>query len=153
MPVPFGFSVGDFVSLGELIYRIILALGDRRGSCADYQNLIDSLNSLMRCLRTTSAVFLTYSFDYNAGLGNLDPSVVNGIRHELACCKKLLEDFLCVSLKYTNSLLPGRETSSIKREWRKIAWSIFRREDVKTLDRNLQTHVQAFQLYSFTICW
>jgi hypothetical protein len=153
MVVPFGISIGDFIAVGDLAYRVIRLLQESRGSCVDYRCLISSLSSLNRCLQTTSAVFLGHSFNHGMGLNRLDDAVVNGIIHETACVRKLLEDFLIASQKYTESLLPEQLKQSVKGEWRKIKWTLSSTGDVLRLHRDLQSHIQAFQLYAFTLCW
>jgi len=153
MAVPFGVSIGDFITLGDVAYRVILALQQTRGSCADFRNLISSLSSLNRCLQTTSAVFLSHSFNHGAGMDRPDDAVVNGIVHEIVCVRKLLENFLISTRKYTESLLPEQLRRRAKGEWRKITWSLCRTADVCQLQRDLQLHLQAFHLFAFTLCW
>jgi hypothetical protein len=151
MVIPFGISLGDFIAVGNLVYLTIQALGNSRGSSTDYQDLITSLSSLGRSVRTTAAEFLSLSFEDGTTGGRPDVAAVNGIKHELACCKGLLEDFLLRCNKFTETLLPGRCENRIKSDWRKVTWHLWRKDDVQRLHRDLQTHVQAFQLYAFTV--
>jgi hypothetical protein len=154
MVVPFGVSVGDFVSAGDLVYRIVKALNSSRGSCSDYKDLLCALSSLDQCLRTTSAVVLSLSFENgDRPYDNNVASIANGIKHELDCCKQLLEEFLLSSWKYAESLLNGRPGKRFKDEWNKVRWFLYKKEDIDRLLRDLKSHIQAFQLYALAFCW
>lgn len=149
--VEFGFSLGDFVAVGDLVFRVTKALKERGGSSDDFTRLTTSLDSLLRCLRVTSAIILELSFDRRSGSAEPEPSVLNGIKHALEECQKLLRSFLKASENYTLTLLPQSKRYSLSREWSKIKWLTCER-DVKRLERDLNLHVQAFQVYSMAIC-
>ncbi|KAL5340444.1 hypothetical protein BJX70DRAFT_396695 [Aspergillus crustosus] len=79
-----------------------------------------------------------------------EQAFLNGISYELRCCRDLLDRFLENSYKYTTSLLPSDRAKGfwenqpnvttraqkeyrrekLEREWRKISWVVFQREDV-----------------------
>jgi hypothetical protein len=141
------------VCVGELLHKTVSALNKSRGSAADYKALLCALSSMDQCLRTTSTVVLSLSFEREDGNLKNNTAVTNGIKHELDCCQRLLEDFLESSWKYTKSLLKGRPGKRIIDEWRKVTWFIYKMEDVQKLERDLRTHIQAFQLYAIAIAW
>ncbi|KAF8542808.1 hypothetical protein BDD12DRAFT_802570 [Trichophaea hybrida] len=101
MAPPFGFSIGDFIAVANLT-QIVDGLNGSYG----IQTLCTTLTSLQKSLQILSPVFLDLLFR-ESGSNNSrptrspDPAVVNGIKHELGCCTKLMNDFLEASRKYT----------------------------------------------------
>lgn len=146
----FGFSIGDFLAVGDLARRIVEALNDSRGATAEYKSLCELLLSFNRALYAASAIFF---YPSSSAVSRPDTASLNGIRHEMECCKRLMNDFLATSRIYTESLLNGRPGRRFKDEWRKITWCLYRVDDVRKLQANLQGHIGAFQLYTFAITW
>jgi hypothetical protein len=50
MPVPFGFSAGDFIAGIKLLKDAFKALSDTRGATENYSKLIETLDSLEKIL-------------------------------------------------------------------------------------------------------
>ena len=46
----FGFSVGDFLAVAELAYKLGKALSDTKGAAKEYQELITELNVVHKVL-------------------------------------------------------------------------------------------------------
>lgn len=146
MPVPFGFSIGDFIAVAELARDIAKALDDSRGSRAGVARLIALLYSLDRAIQVASGIFLSSSRTANRGnFANAGP--LNGMSYEADRCKRLMEEFMESSRKYTEALQNGRG-SNLKQSWRKITWCLFKEQDVNQLHDNLQTHIHAFEIYA-----
>lgn len=139
MAVPFGVSIGDFIAVGSLTHQIITALSDSRGSKAEYKDLISLLSSLKWALQAVSGQF----FELASSEG-VDAAFGNGLKHQLGLCTKTMEDFLLSSQKYTESLLPDDRKKNFRKEFRKITWCLFKKEDVQQLYSTLQGHIQAF---------
>lgn len=135
----FGFSVGDFLSVGSLAYRIITALGDSRGSKAEYKGLISVLSSLQHTVNIVSTHFIGL-----VNSGGVDAALCNGIKHQLGLCTAAMEEFLHSSQKYTESLLPNDRRMNFRDEFRKITWCLFKKDDVQKLHSTLERHIQAF---------
>lgn len=147
MAIPFGFSIGDFIAVADLARSIVRALSESRGSTADYKSLCEVLFSLDRSLHVASAIFLHPS----SGPGtSLDMGPLNGIHYELGRCRRLMEEFLISSKKYTEALLNG-QGSRFKREWRKVTWCLYKTEDVQKLQENLKGHLDAFNFYTSAV--
>lgn len=134
----FGFSVGDFITVGSLAYRVITALSDNRGSRAEYKELTSVLSSLRQTLNVVATHFLEL-----ASSGDVDVALYNGLRHQLGLCTAAMEDFLLSSQKYTESLLPDDRKRSLRKEFRKISYCLFKGDDVQKLYTSLQRHIQA----------
>lgn len=95
MPVPFGISVGYFLAVGNLALEIIKALNEySQGAVADYKSLCDLLFSLSRAIYAASDA-IAIAFIYPSSKSGPSPytSPLNGVRYELGCCKKLMEEF------------------------------------------------------------
>lgn len=149
MAVPFGFSIGDFIAVGDLAQRIIKALDESFGAVADYKALCSTLLSLHKSLHTASAIFL-YSSS-SSTRGPLDTPPLNGVRHELERCRGLMEEFLASSKKYMETPLNGAKGRRFMKEWRKMTWSLYKTEDAQKLQVGLQGHLDAFNLYTSAI--
>lgn len=144
MSVGFGFSIGDFIAVCKLAVDTAKALDEIHGASSDFKALSQVLHSLTRAIHSASAVFFYPS--------STDHSSLNGVAHELGCCKRLIDGFLESIEKYTESLLKTRPGWRVRDEWRKVKWS-YRTEDVRVLRENLMGHLGAFQVYAFTITW
>jgi len=82
----------------------------------------------------------------------LNKALLNGLAEEHSLCKRLLENFWTDSEKYTQSIING-QGSRVKREWTKIKWCMFHSDDAVRLERNLQGHVMAINIYSHELRW
>lgn len=147
MPIGLGFSIGDFIAVGDLALKIAKALDESRGATANYKSLSEFLLSLNRALQATSAVFLRLE---SYGNSLFDTAPLNRMRHALGCFKRLMEDFLNASRKYTESLLNGKGRR-FKDEWRKIKWCLYNEDEVRKLQTKLQGHLGIFQLCTSAI--
>ncbi|KAI1357050.1 hypothetical protein F5Y01DRAFT_321363 [Xylaria sp. FL0043] len=165
MPVSFGFSVGDFIAVAGLVHNIIRAISEHNGAVAEYQSCVSTLKSLHSCICAIKEG-LRFAQDVSS-LDLHEVALLNGLTYELNICRDLLNAFLDSTYKYTASLLPSGEArkfneaqavislfrrgkASMKRletAWKKVSWAIFRKEDVRKLEKDLQGHLKALQLY------
>jgi len=145
----FGFSVGDFLGVLKLATDLSNALSETRGVSIELQRLTKMLESLQNAIN--NAVQAANEWDL-AHTNPLNRAPLNGLAEEHNICKKLLENFWKDSEKYTQSIING-QGSRVKREWTKIKWCMFHSDDAATLERNLQTHVMAMNMYSFELWW
>jgi len=144
MPVPFGFSIGDFLAAGELIHRINAGLKNVGGAKSEYKNLAKTLDSMGRVLRIMSIIFQRVEL-----VQQIDNTFFNSLRHEIRTCQDLMEEFLESSEKYSKTLLASTPGINLKLEWSKVTWTLsYRSEDVRKLHENLQAHFAVIQFYS-----
>ena len=141
MPVPFGFSVGDFFTLTQLIAKVIRALGDSRGSEHEYQSLVQKLLSLLRAIHLAEETALRCASAHSQDHSLSAP--LNGIAREREICCKLIEDFLARSEKYT---VPFIHKFGGAKAFKKITW-LFHSKDVSDLERDLRAHTDAIHIY------
>lgn len=135
MPVPFGFSVGDFIAVIELISTIINALEDSRGSAADYRGTIASLESLRTALQGVRDIDCP------------DECQKHALRKVADESAQAMVDFLSAIVKYQPSLRQGGSSRKWKDVARKIHWSLHsNREDVRRFQAQIQAHTTALQV-------
>ncbi|KAF2967256.1 hypothetical protein GQX73_g6345 [Xylaria multiplex] len=164
MPVPFGFSVGDFIAIASLVYEIIRVIDERHGAGAEYQSCVSTLRSLHSCISAIKECLRLAQDVPNLELHEV--ALINGLRYEIGFCRNLLNEFLDSTYKYTASLLPSSKaqafkaqaalsdvpigkasTKRLEKTWKKLSWAVFRKEDVRKLERDLQSHLKALHLY------
>jgi hypothetical protein len=145
----FGFSVGDFITCLSLIRQVTQALKDSKGSVYDYKSFLQTLNSLNQTFTTSELVYLqwqNHSRQSCSAYENNTVAMINGILYERLQCKNLMERFLKSTKLYTDAFLMQRE-KVVVRGWRKITW-LFEKEEISKLDRDLQGHMRAMQIYT-----
>lgn len=94
----FGFSVGDFLTVGRLIVDIGLSLRDVGGSASEYQELQRELESLQRTL---------HHIDKLKARAGQQPAI-DGIKWAALMCQYPLQEFLTKIRKYEGSLGLGK---------------------------------------------
>ncbi|KAF8543027.1 hypothetical protein BDD12DRAFT_875385 [Trichophaea hybrida] len=167
MPVPFGFSLGDFIAVADLASKISKALSEVRGSQAEYKDLVELLDSLNNSLRFVHNFLISSSS--TAGFPPPDVALLNGLRYQLDKCRDLMTSFLEESRKFTESFIRAgtSNVSPEKKKWgipnwkfrqdcmikelRKIQWSMYNAEDARNLEHRLKSHVNAFEIILIAI--
>ncbi|OQV00512.1 Ankyrin repeat-containing protein [Cladophialophora immunda] len=113
MPVPFGFSVGDFVTVIQLTSKIISSLKDVGGSSSEYQHAVIELESLKRLLEKVTQLTITE-----------DNAVqVNALRGLALACEPCLQEFHSKLKSYEASIGPHAPRSSLKGTFHKVKWA------------------------------
>jgi len=134
MVVPFGVSVGDFISGIQLIHTIIDALEDSTGSSAEYQGIIRELKSLETALNCVKDLDIEEEAQEIA------------LREAAAQCGKTIQEFLQKIRKYQPSLQAGGSSKKWKDNLRKIQWSLYSKEDIRRFQAQLQGHTASIQI-------
>jgi hypothetical protein len=130
----FGFSIGDFLTVGRLVATVIDALNSSSGSSESYQELVSELFSFQRALLEAEEVCRSSS--------QLHVATINAIKHSVALCRRPIEVFLAKIVKYRC----GLNSSS----WRKIGWALFKEEEVRKLRCILKMHINCVNLLVVT---
>jgi len=139
----FGFSVGDFLGVLKLAADLTKALSDSRGVSAELSRLLKRLDSLERAIQ--KAVQTVKEWDH-ARPNPANKAPFTALAEENNICRLLLEGFRRDSEKYTQSIINGKGCT-VKQEWAKIKWCIFHSDDIIQLERNLEMHVTAINIY------
>jgi hypothetical protein len=143
----FGFSVGDFITCLSLVRQITQALRDSTGSVADYKSFLQTLNSLNLTFTTSEFIYLQWQNDVgDPKYSSNTQAMVNGILFERQQCKILMERFLKASEPYSDAFLKRHERVVV-RGWRKVTW-LSQKEEIGKLERDLQGHMCAMQIYA-----
>ena len=117
MPVPFGFSLGDFIGSVEFFLECYRAVQDTHGASADYQAHVDWLNSLIKTLQVLGSEE-----------GEITPQLTNKLRQQLLDFKRHNID------KYESRLGSDASGSFLKVAGRKLQWT-FARDASKNVAR------------------
>ncbi|KAI9810302.1 MAG: hypothetical protein M1827_006352 [Pycnora praestabilis] len=136
MPIPFGFSVGDFIAGIDLIRELIAALNESTGSASEYQAVIHELRSLQSLFKHLESLRLKDDLKAQG----------QAVGEEVRACERTIKLFLGRVAGYDPFL--RKDGSGVK--WRdglwKLKWCRLRREDVERVQMLVQGHVAALQL-------
>jgi hypothetical protein len=133
MPVPFGFSIGDFIAGIDLVVTSINAIEDGSGSAAEYRAVITTLSGVKSALMDLNKLKIEDAAE----------------RHALEIlarqCGETMFAFLTKISKYNSSL---RYPSS--RKWkdaiRKVQWALYSSDDVRRFQTQLQSDLLTLQI-------
>ncbi|OAL38172.1 hypothetical protein AYO20_02624 [Fonsecaea nubica] len=119
MPVPFGFSVGDFVAVMQLTSKIISSLKGAGGSASEYQHAVVELESLKRLLERVTKLTITE-----------DNAVqVNALRGLALACEPCLQEFYQKLRSYEASIGPYAPRGRLKGAFHKVKWAFLGSEE------------------------
>jgi hypothetical protein len=135
MAVPFGFSVGDFISGIDALVTAIRAVRDVGGSSAQYQALGSELETLKSGL--SSVLF----FD----LEPENSDVYVNLCEAAASCEECIESFIEKTAKYQPWLKP--DTEGWKAVLRKIQWAFCKKKDVVEFKQQITQRICTIQLH------
>ena len=113
--IPFGYSVGDFLTVGKLVADIVASL--RTASIVEYRELISELHGLQRALHEIEHLKSTSS----------QVAAVNAIKVAALTCQYPLDDF-SAKLKKFESLevdrgKPRSRLETMKHWTKKLQWA------------------------------
>jgi hypothetical protein len=127
----FGFSVGDFLTVGQLICDITKSLRDTGGAKSEYQELIRELETLKKALEHIDTL----------QLGCEPRATLDSIKYAALSCRQPLEGFLNKIRKYGRSLDIRSKRNIIKSAPDKLKWTFGHKEEIKKLQNYLSLHV------------
>jgi hypothetical protein len=140
MVIPFGVSVGDFISGLNFVRELIKALKDSTGSRKDYCELISELESLERALIQVKDVKVDVV---------LQPQKDEVTKAAVQCQGTILR-FLIHITKYKSSLAIGGSGNRWRDVLRKCQWAL-KKEDVQKLRTQIQGHIASIGLGLVTL--
>ena len=138
----FGFSVGDFITVGRLVQHIVSSL--RASSISEYRELILELHGLERAL---------HEIDHLKCHPSQEPAV-SGIKVAALMCEYTLDEF-AGKLKQFDSLTTSNVGCSSRmdkmRLWgKKLRWGFCMEEEVMKLRADLVAHVGSLNMRLIT---
>jgi len=150
MPVPFGFSVGDFLAVTELTWKVVHALRENEGAVHEVQAILETLMSFQRAIFTCQTLALEWSQLSDGEITLPERSVVNGVNHQLKLCREKLDALAKRIEQYTRSFMKQVGTRTTKEQLFKLKW-MFKRDEVESLQRDLTTHIQGLETFITTL--
>jgi hypothetical protein len=141
MPIPFGFSVGDFIATLELIQDVVEALKESHGSSADFQELIRELYSLERALSVVKKLEVSPA----------QHSQLDAVKQAATQCQITVDTFLRKNKKF----LPTLGAAGAQHKWKgvlhKIQWRVYRKDDVDEFRAALSGHTSSINMLLLTV--
>lgn len=137
----FGFSVGDFVSIGLLIKEIASALNG--SSTAEYRELTNELQLLQQTL---------HEIEHLEELPGQE-DVINKVKFAAVMCHIPLDDFASKLKKYdilADSDL--KQNIRLAKSWgRKVQWNVSMKDEIQKLRAYLGVHMGSLNLRLTTL--
>ena len=127
-------SIGDIVTVANIVRSIYKALSDSMGASYEYQCLIAELRSFEQALKI---VDLAIAAAPPNGRDTVNISV------EITSCLELLKKFDDRIRSYQKAL-GGRKGGA---SWRKIGWSLFKADEVASFRQKISQHKQNITLF------
>jgi hypothetical protein len=144
--VLFGFSVGDFLAVMELTWKVTQALRESAGAVHDVKNILETLMSFQRAISTCQTLALEWSQLADGDTSLPERSLVNGINHQLKFCRERLLKLSTKLEPYTRALMKQKGNRTARDQLYKVKW-IFSREEAEHLQKDLSVHVQGLERY------
>jgi Fungal N-terminal domain of STAND proteins len=140
MPVPYGFSVGDFIAALELVSTVIDALRSSNQVRDEYSELMRQLYGLETALLHLNRL----------SIDDAPVSEVLALRQMATQCQGTIDKFRKKVQKYDPALrLEGAD--SLKAKWKRVKWSLCRNDDIRKFQADLLGHTEAISLLIETI--
>jgi hypothetical protein len=124
----FGFSVGDFLAVINLICDITNSVRATGGARSEYQELIRDLETLKKALK-----HIQENYEQT--------TTINSINYAVLSCRLPLENFLnkfCKCGEFSDTLA---KNSDIHTAAAKLMWTFSYKEEIKKLQSYLNPHV------------
>lgn len=133
----FGFSLGDFLALGNLILSVGRSLRDASGSASQYRELQHELDGLQRALKCV----------YLSSPQNESTPLVAEIRQAVMMCRVPLQEFLDKVQGYEGSLGAGKSQGKLVDWGKRAQWMMGKKEEeVGRLRAVLGVHVGSINM-------
>lgn len=133
----FGFSAGDFVAGANLAYRLIRALSETQGATMEYQEAIQELGCIQQTFLHVGQMRASNLFCQ---------ATLNAISYIVHSSKKIMTRFLEKTEKYRQNLTGSGASSLVTSSWRKIGWSLYKKQELVDLKMSLRTRLMAISV-------
>jgi hypothetical protein len=146
MAVPSGFSVGDFLAVADLTWRIVQALKEGGGSVPEVQAILETLILFDRTITTCRTLVLEWAPLSSVQVTISESSIINGVNYQLKLCRQKLTILSKEIEPYTRSFMKQPNSRTCRDHLRKIKW-LFRKEDAEKLQKDLLVHIQGPDMF------
>ena len=134
MVVPFGVSVGDFITTIALIHRIYRDLGDTHGAASHYR----AVKAMLDFLESVSKHLLAINCD--------DDALTTDLQHATEQFKASIDRFLGKIQKFHPSLKDGGSPDKVMGAFHKIQWTVFHKNDVHDFQAEISGTASGIQI-------
>ena len=141
MSVGFGFSAGDFIAALNLVGTVIDALRSSGGASAEYRELINELYTLESALLRVKRL----EFEESQHAEEI------ALRQAASQCQRTIDRFWEKLGTYQPHLRAGGSGSRVKDAWKKIKWTVCRKEDVAAFKADLRGHTGSIEILLMTV--
>ena len=124
MPVPIGFSVGDFIAVIGLITKVGKALKDSGGAASEYQDVVQELESFQTVLQSLGALPLKEQAGISPALR---------LTNLISTCERPLKEFLSRIAHFEASLGASTNRNSLTKIPRKAQWGALMSAEIPKL--------------------
>jgi hypothetical protein len=136
MPAGFGFSVGDFIAVLNLIATIIDALRESGSACSSFQALVQDLEELKFVLLQIQQLHLDDRLrDQKLGIDAVATQ-----------CLRTIQAFWMKVQKYEPHLQTNGTRLGVKDAWARIKWTVDKKDDVEDFRARLRGHTGSLAL-------
>lgn len=139
MATGFGFSVGDLFLGLKFLKESIDAVNDSKGAAADFIALATEITSLQDGLEAIEEL------QSNSPFSSKQASALN---RAISTCQESIEEFLASISKYQPHL--EVKTSGLRSNYRKIKWSVCKKDDITKFKAQLGRHASAITMLLVT---
>ena len=139
MATGFGFSVGDLFLGLKLLQESIDAVNDSKGAAADFTALAKEITSLQDGLEAIEELQENHPFSLKQA---------TALDRAISTCQESIEEFLTSISKYQPHL--KAKTSGLHSNYRKIKWTVCKKDDVAKFRAQLGRHASAITMLLVT---
>jgi hypothetical protein len=136
MAVGFGFSVGDFLAILNLVATIIDALRSASHSTSTFRGLLSELLTLEKTLIQVKSIDLDDSQRFEKV----------ALYQAASQCQRSIDAFYGRIQKYQPHFSQAGATFSVKDGWMKIKWAMCEKKEVDGFRAEIQAHTSSIQV-------
>jgi hypothetical protein len=141
MALPFGFSVGDFIAVLELVDTVSASLSEAGGAGPEFHELLHQLFALEYALLRVTQLEVE----------DAQRSEYIALRQVACQCQLTIDNFWHRMKKYQKHLRTGDSGSQLRDGWMKIKWALCKSEDVAKFKVDIAAHTQSILLLLSTL--
>ncbi|CAI6231579.1 unnamed protein product [Periconia digitata] len=137
----FDFSVGDFIAALKLVGNVVASLQEVGGASSQFRELTRELFSLETALlRVKQLEFEDHQHaEYVA------------LKQAASQCRHTIDEFWTKAARYQKHLLGQGKTSTAKKAWMKVQWSLFKADDLARFQSDIAAHTQSILVLLATL--
>jgi hypothetical protein len=141
MPAPFGFGIGDFIAVLQLVAILIDVLGKSSNTGTSFQGLLNELYALEAALLQVKRIDLK-----RYGIVR-----VTSLRQAASQCQHTIDEFWKKVQKYQPHLQHGGTNSKVKDTWYRVKWALCKEADLEKFRAEIRGHTGSLEILLSTM--